>query len=397
MLGFGHSPFATFRSRVLGGLPAALTLVGLLATPLAARQEAAADPSGAVRGRLVRGQPLSGAVVTVRGTAVADTTDASGAFLLAGVPPGPRVVEARHPQLARLGLAPLEQTVRVTAGDTVFLPLAVPSARAFRSRLCPDSGEKGRGDGVFVGKLVRRETGRPLPGVRVRVAWRDPASPSGAGSGGRLVRADSVGRFVACGIPPGSVLQALIGTGEAGRRTDIFRMPENGYLVRRIAYGEAEEPAAAAPDTAEPWPLPNLPADVPVIVPPLRVPIEGGCSTVDQPEFYLKHYEPLFVDEEAKAVRARLGIDELEGDLRVEVVADPRICDRLLAQARRVLREELGLHPARQPGFDHVILRYGPLVAVFIGFESPKGVQPHDNSVLLVFDGETLEFLGWTF
>lgn len=235
----------------------------LLLLTAAASVRAQEESTGSIQGRLTQGEPLSGALVTVKGGSATDTTDRDGNFLLSGVPAGTRIVEARHPRLTRLGLTPLQHTVEVRAGETVRLDLPVPhplpSTRSVLSRLCPDGPA---GSGAFRGRLIHRETGEPLRDVRVRIAWSDSAAGPEPESGSRLARTDSAGRFTVCGVPRGSAVQALVGTGRYGRLTGTVRMPDSGLLSREITYstsGGARDPAAepsdeelvAGPDSTE--------------------------------------------------------------------------------------------------------------------------------------------------
>lgn len=72
-------------------------------------------------------------------------------------------------------------------------------------------------------------------------------------------------------------------------------------------------------------------------------------------------------------------------------------CSRVVAQARNViLKELLGPKAARPQDFKHPVLHYGPYSAVYVEFVDPEGVVLQDNSLLLVFDGKTFDFLGWT-
>ena len=73
--------------------------------------------AGSVAGSIVStwdGSPLSGAVVTVRGTTLAGNSDANGRFLLSGVPIGEQT-----PRFSKSGFASANVTeVRVLPGQT---------------------------------------------------------------------------------------------------------------------------------------------------------------------------------------------------------------------------------------------------------------------------------------
>lgn len=92
------------------GLGAALTLA-LAAAPLAAQ-----GPGGAVTGQVRAagsGQPLVGALVRVRGSLLAATTDSAGRFILRALEPGSRVILA-----AAVGFSADSLAVEVAAGVT---------------------------------------------------------------------------------------------------------------------------------------------------------------------------------------------------------------------------------------------------------------------------------------
>lgn len=244
--------------------------------PVLLSATAAGQEAGSVRGRLTQGEPLDGALISVRGTRRRDTTDRQGRFLLTEVPAGRQVVEARHPRLTRLGLAPLRQSVDVRPGDTVRVDLAVPGVRSFIDQFCADTLEDdSRATGAFLGRVIHRDDGRPLGRVQVRVAWVDSTAGPDDRMASRLVRTDSAGRFTVCGIPPGSTLQALVGTGEYGQRTELFRMSEDGFLVRRLAYSVPRDTGGSVVET---WGQTDVPApsdSTVTVLPPLTVPIES--------------------------------------------------------------------------------------------------------------------------
>lgn len=248
-------------------------LLLLILPTTAAGQEA---ENGSLRGRLTQQEPLAGALITVRGVERRDTTDQQGRFLLTRLPAGRQVVEARHPRLTRLGIAPLQQSVDIRPRDTVRLDLAVPGVRSVIAQLCADTVESAsRSVGAFLGRVVLQDDGSPLGRVQVRVAWLDStATPDGQVSS-RQVRTDSVGRFTVCGIPPGSTLQALVGTGAYGQRSELFRMSENGFLLRRLAYAVPEDTTAHAVDPSRQTQMPALQDSTVTVLPPLTVPIES--------------------------------------------------------------------------------------------------------------------------
>lgn len=267
------SPHGLFRGALL-----AFVLILILVVP-AAPVRAQGETTGTVVGGITQGKPLPGAVVSIRGTGRADTTDQEGVFVLTAVPAGRQVLEARHPRLTRLGLAPLQQEVEVGVGDTTRVKLPVPGAGSFVDQFCPDSAAGSAERGAFAGQLVHVGTGRPLGGVRLRVAWLDSVRlPAGRepSTGARLSRTDSAGRFTVCGVPAGSTIQALVGAGGSGRLTDVFRMPEDGFLHRRIAYRTRGERPPSGNNDSLLSTRSTAPDSADFVLPPLTVPIETG-------------------------------------------------------------------------------------------------------------------------
>ncbi|MBL9172470.1 MAG: carboxypeptidase regulatory-like domain-containing protein, partial [Verrucomicrobiales bacterium] len=80
-------------------IPPLLALLGLLVLGLIPSLALAQD-TGSIGGMVVNGwdgRPLSGVIVTVRGTILAGTSDASGRYRLEGVPAGEHVVRFSKP------------------------------------------------------------------------------------------------------------------------------------------------------------------------------------------------------------------------------------------------------------------------------------------------------------
>lgn len=90
---------------------AVLAFLAGAATPLAAQTGAT------VRGTVTRSgdnQPLSGVLVSIKGTALSTTTNGSGRYLMQRLPAGPQVLVFRW-----LGYAPIERTVTLSGEQTV--------------------------------------------------------------------------------------------------------------------------------------------------------------------------------------------------------------------------------------------------------------------------------------
>src|SRR4051812_9565894 len=95
-----------------------LALLSLIARPLTAQ-----GTTGTLRGQVVDSvtkQALAGVTVRIEGTQRETQTAPDGSFALADVPAGTLLVRA-----TRIGFAPQQQTVTVTAGTTVEAPFAL--------------------------------------------------------------------------------------------------------------------------------------------------------------------------------------------------------------------------------------------------------------------------------
>lgn len=100
-------------SRGRSGLSPTLAWL-LLLLPLAAPPSASAQETRVIAGVVVdieTGAPVSGAVISIRGTGLSEVTDAAGRFRVAGVPVGPRELVLRH-------VAYGEQTETLTVGES---------------------------------------------------------------------------------------------------------------------------------------------------------------------------------------------------------------------------------------------------------------------------------------
>jgi hypothetical protein len=149
-------------------------------------------------------QPLAGARVAVRGTALRATTDDGGRFRLDSVRAGTVTLTWTHAGLDSVGLSNLSQRVRVEAGRPVTVELAVPSHATLRRLACRQGSTMGRDSGLVLGSVSDAETGDRIAGAQVVMAW----VTARRGDDGRVdVRrprlemvTDSLGNFYGCGV-----------------------------------------------------------------------------------------------------------------------------------------------------------------------------------------------------
>lgn len=175
----------------------------------------------------LRGKPLTRATIRLHGTGYAATTDSAGKFLLTGIAGGTYDVGFSHPELDSLGVDLPRRAVRISAGDTTHVVLAVPSPTTLLAAGCPDSA-RAKGRGILVGTARDSLTGSGLPGTRIELSWG--AAPHGGATPGREVVADAAGHFRACGVPAGVRLTLRAQVLGRTRRTTVT--VASGTVVR---------------------------------------------------------------------------------------------------------------------------------------------------------------------
>ena len=107
--------------RVLTRLTFAALVAGLV-TPAGAQQPGSGRITGTVTDRTA-GAPIQNVSVTVAGTTLGGRTGADGRYTIADVPAGTRRIH-----VARIGYAPADQQVTVTAGQTATVNIALSAA-----------------------------------------------------------------------------------------------------------------------------------------------------------------------------------------------------------------------------------------------------------------------------
>jgi TonB-linked SusC/RagA family outer membrane protein len=173
----------------------AVALLALASLPRAGLAQQAGTISGTISDSVTNG-PVAGAQVSLVGTVRTVITDQAGAYRLADVPAGSSTLRVQ-----RIGYAPAEQTVTVSAGGTVVanftlrptvatltgvvvvgygttdrsdLPYAVASVSGAEIQNVPLAGLDAALQGRAAGVQVIQNAGNPGNGISVRV--RGPAS-----------------------------------------------------------------------------------------------------------------------------------------------------------------------------------------------------------------------------
>lgn len=158
---------------------------------------------GAVADSL-HGKGLSGAEITLSGTAFVTTTDSLGRFHFDNVPPGTKQVGVFHPLLDSLGISIGSKPFALGLDSIAVILLSIPSPRVLITQLCGDKrGEYGIG--LITGRLFDPESAMPLRNARVSFRWTSyeikarrllSETPRAI-----VALTDSAGIFRACGLP----------------------------------------------------------------------------------------------------------------------------------------------------------------------------------------------------
>ncbi len=218
---------------VAAGCMAVGMLVGVGA--LEAQSEGTARLSGVVFDSTSMGV-LAGARVAVIGTNAAGGTDASGRFVLEGIPEGSYWVSFFHDRLQELGVSPPSRQVEFTAGRTVNVELSVPSEVTLLLGWCL-AEQPTPGFAAIAGIVTDSITGVPMPRAIVT------AEPIGriANSSPVEVRADDSGYFRMCSVRGGVDLRVQAHFGQSsGRSIEVYMDPGSAVLQDLVLLMSAE-------------------------------------------------------------------------------------------------------------------------------------------------------------
>ncbi len=170
---WGTHPTRSLRPRTMRR---ALTVVlaGLLAGGPTARAQGDATIAR-VRGVAfdsLRGTPLAGAFVALRGSEWSGISDSLGHFAFDRVRPGTYQITVHHATLDTLGFSGLSTRV-VIADAATELRVAVPSFTTLWRQACGESIPVPADSGFVYGTVRDALTNRPVPNARIGVTWYD--------------------------------------------------------------------------------------------------------------------------------------------------------------------------------------------------------------------------------
>lgn len=185
-------------------------------------------PLGTIRLRAVDGQgrPASGSVVQLLDTDYQATTDASGAFVLSDLLPGPYTASVRDPRLAALDV-PSTTTVRLQAvrDSTVDARVVVESADDYVIKRCGYEAGIIAGRGRLLGRVMRADGS---PASEARWTMRDEFGTVMVESG----RVDADGFFNACQLPMNKSVTIDVWQGD--KRTNVSRAVSDPLTTLRV-------------------------------------------------------------------------------------------------------------------------------------------------------------------
>lgn len=175
---------------------------------------------------------LAGAVVSLAGTNIADSTGRDGRFVLSSPLSGEYTINISHPRLALLGIGPLTESVRLASGDTSQLRIALPSSRSIVANRCRSTDTVSSPGPILLGIVRDSATLLPVAGAAVTVRWDRPIYRRsgtmfaiGADSSEIETASDSAGTFFVCGIPRDREVRVWANSGVATGNTRL-----GGYL-----------------------------------------------------------------------------------------------------------------------------------------------------------------------
>lgn len=203
------SPSVLFRicRAVLAAAPAIVLFV-----PDSAVSQTAA--TGGVRGAVFDSlgmRPLQRATVHVQGTTLATITGMNGQFSFAGLPPGRHVLTFTSPTLEAAGVVAAGVPATVVAGQTTNVVLTTPSLRRMWQVLCAGRPRFSLDSGIVTGTVVDGDRNLRLKKAPTAFSWFDLKVPDKYDiypEVRKRVETDSLGAYVACGMPTDVVIMA---------------------------------------------------------------------------------------------------------------------------------------------------------------------------------------------
>ena len=178
-----------------------------------------AQSTGRVRGAIydsLSNRPLRGATVFISGSTKLGISNDLGEFFVDSVPVGKQSVSYSTPLLDSLGLSGMISSVQVVANTEAALTLGVPSFATLWRTLCPRTLVSRTDSGIVYGGISNAQTDTRLRGARAVFSWVAMETNGKSLAMNRpvqVVRSDSLGNYVACGLPTDITVTAEVDAG----------------------------------------------------------------------------------------------------------------------------------------------------------------------------------------
>ncbi|HEX7980996.1 MAG TPA: carboxypeptidase-like regulatory domain-containing protein [Gemmatimonadaceae bacterium] len=247
----------------------------VLCVPQLARAQSA--PGGRIEGVVydsVHARPLANANVAAAGTGSQSevrrgaTTDSAGRYHIDSLPAGRYVVGFESPLLDSLEVTQSPREAIVPPGGAATLDLALPSAAKLRSAVCLGAALPAD-SGVIIGHVVDAETGDPLAGADIALAWQDLHVEKGKRLRTVNVRqsasvvTDDDGWYRMCGVPTGAWVTMQVQHDSSS--SPVFRTRVDDTLriaIRHLSLGGGSGTASLAGIVSGPGGAPVASAEV---------------------------------------------------------------------------------------------------------------------------------------
>jgi len=155
--------------------------------------------------------PLDNALVYLRNTPFFTTTNATGRFVLRGVPPGRYTIGITHALLEDVGVSLPVDTITVMPGDTALHHVFRAPSRADMLRSACPAQQPETTTGLVYGVVRNATSARPVAGVTVRASWKGPPPEGGRDTNRELTAVTSSdGRYFFCWLPAGREIELRV-------------------------------------------------------------------------------------------------------------------------------------------------------------------------------------------
>ena len=230
-------------------------------SPLLAQQSRAGRLEGTVEERITTRAVTAASVSLVPAQSETSVTytahpDGFGHFLVDSLPPARYLVQVSSPTLDSLELAMPPKEVRIGAGETSRLDVALPFGSALRDLVCPGV-TLGLDKAVVAGRAIDADTEKPLVGADVVALWTDVEVDKKSLKSSALKRTATVksgpeGEYRMCGVPAARFLSLQVQY--AGRASAAVRLSvssEEGVAVRDLSMSPTTAPTIVMLDSLD--------------------------------------------------------------------------------------------------------------------------------------------------